>query len=114
MKKMTAIHLDLLLWQSEPIYYFYCLPQLLPPDNTVVYFYCLVIEHQSFGPHDISTLIDDNGRSLAKSTFDWGNALIIPAILAIPSLTISPSRHLDAEGLPAFDIQDLPNVQSHY
>lgn len=62
----------------------------------------------------LSTLIDENGRSLVKSTFDWGNALIIPVILAIPSLIISPSRHLDAEGLPAIDVQDLPNVQGHY
>lgn len=99
------------------------LPHMLPPEEgggdgaEGRGFYRLVLQHDDYGIHNMSILVDDGQQVSITSVFDWESASIVPVILSEVDFLVH-SRFLAANegGQPTWRMRDSseePQPQWH-
>lgn len=77
------------------------LPYILPVDSDNISLYRLVLEHGDFGIHNMSITLDESGRPLVTSLYDWETGCILPAILSNPLMRVGHDLVEDENGDPS-------------
>lgn len=67
------------------------LPYIMPAENVEASLYRFVIDHNDFGFHNVTAIMDERGDIIITSLFDWECADIVPALLSNPELSVMSS-----------------------
>jgi hypothetical protein len=77
------------------------IPHMLPAGADESSLYRLVLDHGDFGIHNMSIIVDADGRPGIMSLYDWETGYIVPAILSDPEMAVLVDLVTDAHGAPS-------------
>ncbi|KAI0107227.1 3-hydroxybutyryl-CoA dehydratase [Nemania sp. FL0031] len=74
-------------------------PYIMPTDDNQNLLYRLVLEHGDFGVHNMS-IKTGTSQPRVTSLYDWETGYIVPAILSVPSMTVTVDLVADENACP--------------